>query len=85
MTVATNVSAINTDNISSAFGEGINKVEGDLSSALTDIQNNANPTAQDLLVLQNLMVRWQYIVQANTGVLRAYGDTMKAVANNIGT
>jgi hypothetical protein len=79
------VSTVNMDSISGSFGQGLQQIEGDLQSMMNKIQHDPNPSQQDLMMLQSLTVKWQGLVQIETGILKLFGDTMSKVAMNIGS
>lgn len=79
------VSALNIDNVSSAFGQGLQQLENDIHDMVTKIQSDPNPSQTDLLVMQAAASKFQAVVQSETGIVKTLGDMMKAVALNIGS
>lgn len=79
------VSSINLDGVTSSFGQGLQQLEDDLNAKIKEIEASPNPSQSDLLMLQTVTVKWQGLVQTETGIVKLFGDMMRAVATNIGS
>lgn len=79
------VSAINLDNVSDSFGQGLTQLEDNLSTMIQKIQSSPSPSQSDLLMMQLVSAKFQAVVQSETGIVKSLGDMMKAVAMNIGS
>ena len=84
MTVAY-VSQININDINNSFSEGTQTIENNMSTLVTKIQNEADPSQSDLMSLQTITIQWQAMIQAESALIKGIGDTLKQVISNVGT
>ena len=71
--------------INGQMGNGISQLESQLQQSLTDLQNNPQPSMQQLTEFQMQMSLWTNMVQMESSITKVYGDTMKQVVMNIGS
>ncbi len=83
--ISTYVSNVSIDNVVNSFSHGIEQTEDSLNSLISSIQSEANPSQQDLILLQSVTAKWQVMVQTASAFQKSIGDTMKAVVMNIGS
>jgi hypothetical protein len=76
------VSTTNLDMVNSLFNTATTQLEQNLSNMIS--QMGQNPSQADLQAMQIVMVKWQTVVQLQSNVIKATGDSYKAVVNNVG-
>lgn len=77
----------------SGSGMSLNTVSQTLGSAmqsandqLQSFMNSMDPqNMQDVMQLQMYMIEWETTVQTESSVYKGIGDTLKSVANNVGS
>jgi hypothetical protein len=85
MTTATSsVNYLTIDNVSNSVKSGTDQIETDMNALIDEISTSSSPSQAQLMQLQTYTIKWQAMVSAQTGVLKALGDTMRTVVNNIG-
>jgi hypothetical protein len=56
-----------------------------MAVTLDSLQNNPNPSQQDLIIFQANMQLWSNMISMESSITKVYGDTMKQVVNNMGS
>jgi Type III secretion needle MxiH, YscF, SsaG, EprI, PscF, EscF len=70
------------DSVSSTLGRSLQSTESDLDSFMQTMDPN---NMDDILQLQMYMIQWETTVQTTSSVYKGIGDTLKGVANNVGS
>lgn len=79
---ASSGSAFDLDTVSSTLGRSLQSTESDLDSFMQTMDPN---NMDDILQLQMYMIQWETTVQTTSSVYKGIGDTLKGVANNVGS
>ena len=75
-------STFDLNTVSSTLGNSLQSTESQLNSFMQTMDpNNMN----DILQLQMYMIQWETTVQTTSSVYKGIGDTLKSVANNVGS
>ena len=75
-------STFDLDTVSSTLGKSLQSTESDMESFMQSMDPN---NMDDILQLQMYMIQWQTTVQTTSSVYKAIGDTLKGIANNVGS
>jgi type III secretion apparatus needle protein len=78
-------SMFNLENVTTAMGNGVQQLEQQLYSAMSQLQNNPNPSAGDLVIFQAQLLLWSNLIQMESSITKIYGDTMKQIVTNMGS
>lgn len=70
--------------ITNSMGGAINQQESQITSTLSQIQNNPDVSPSQLVVFQANLQLWSNLIQMESSIVKVYGDTMKQVVNNMG-
>jgi hypothetical protein len=68
--------------VSSTLGNSLQTTESSLDSFMQTMDPN---NMDDILQLQMYMIQWETTVQTTSSVYKGIGDTLKSVANNVGS
>lgn len=75
-------SSFDLDTVSSTLGKSLQTTEGDLDNFMQTMDPN---NMDDILQLQMYMIQWETTVQTTSSVYKGIGDTLKGIANNVGS
>jgi hypothetical protein len=75
-------SGFDLNSVSSTLGQSLESTEGQLNSFMQTMDPN---NMDDILQMQMYMIQWETTVQTTTSVYKGIGDTLKSVANNVGS
>jgi hypothetical protein len=75
-------SGFNLDDVSSSLGSAMESTENQMESFMSSMDPN---DMDDILQLQMYMVEWETVVQTESSVYKGIGDSLKTVANNVGS
>lgn len=75
-------SSFNLNSVSQTLGQSLSSTENTMSSFLQTMDPS---NMDDLLQMQMYMVQWETTVQTTTSIYKGIGDTLKSVANNVGS
>ncbi|MBP9742970.1 MAG: hypothetical protein KBD37_06405 [Burkholderiales bacterium] len=73
------------ETVTNTFGNSIGGMEQQMYSQLSDLENNPNPSEQDLEIFQANMSLWSNLINMESSIIKVYGDTMKNVVTNMGS
>ncbi|MDQ5921066.1 MAG: Type secretion needle MxiH, YscF, SsaG, EprI, PscF, EscF [Pseudomonadota bacterium] len=73
------------ETVTNTMGNSIGGMEEQMYSQLADLENNPNPSEQDLEVFQANMQIWSNLINMESSIIKVYGDTMKNVVTNMGS
>ena len=85
MALVSQTSMFNLDTLTSQMGSAVQSQEGQMAVTLDSLQNNPNPSQQDLIIFQANMQLWSNMISMESSITKVYGDTMKQVVNNMGS
>jgi hypothetical protein len=85
MALVSQTSMFNLDTVTSQMGSAVQSQEGQMAVTLDSLQNNPNPSQQDLIIFQANMQLWSNMISMESSITKVYGDTMKQVVNNMGS
>ncbi|MCE2705582.1 MAG: EscF/YscF/HrpA family type III secretion system needle major subunit [Proteobacteria bacterium] len=85
MALVSQTSMFNLDTVTSQMGSAVQSQEGQMAVTLNSLQNNPNPSQQDLIIFQANMQLWSNMISMESSITKVYGDTMKQVVNNMGS
>jgi hypothetical protein len=75
-------SGFGIDSVANTLGQSLQSTQ----DQLTSFMNNMNPNnMDDILHMQYYMIEWETTVQTESAVYKGIGDTLKSVANNVGS
>lgn len=73
---------VSLDSVSQSLGNMMQSANNQLESFM----NTMNPQdMNDVMQLQMYMIEWETTVQTESSVYKGIGDTLKSVANNVGS
>jgi hypothetical protein len=75
-------SGFNLDNVSSSLGSAMESTENQMESFMSSMDPN---NMDDILQLQMYMVEWETVTETESSVYKGIGDSLKTVANNVGS
>jgi hypothetical protein len=79
---ASDGSTFDLNTVSGTLGQSLQSTE----SQLNDFMQTMDPNnMDDILQLQMYMIQWETTVQTTSSVFKGIGDTLKSVANNVGS
>jgi hypothetical protein len=68
--------------VSSTLGSSLEATETQMESFMQTMDPN---NMDDILQMQMYMIQWETTVQTTSSVYKGIGDTLKSVANNVGS
>lgn len=75
-------STFDLNTVSQTLGQSLSASESQMSSFM----QNMDPTnMDDMMQMQMYMIEWETTVQTTSSVYKGIGDTLKSVANNVGS
>jgi len=79
---ASSGTSFDLDTVSSTLGKSLQTTESDLDNFMQTMDPN---NMDDILQLQMYMIQWETTVQTTSSVYKGIGDTLKGIANNVGS
>jgi hypothetical protein len=79
-------SKISIESLYSVLSSYVREYESSLKTSIDAMSNNANADAVDQGTLLNIQAKvqtWGTIVSTSTGIVRAIGDGLKAITQNV--
>ncbi len=78
-------SSFTFETVTDTLGNSIGQIEQQLYAQLSELENNPNPSEQDIVVFQANMQLWSNLINMESSIIKVYGDTMKQVVTNMGS
>ena len=73
------------DQITTPISNGVGQLETQITSALNQMATNPSPSPQSIAILQSQIQLWTGLITAESSLIKNVGDTMKTVAQNMGS
>ena len=73
------------ESITDTLGSSIGQMEQQMYSQMSELENNPNPSEQDLVIFQTNMQLWSNLINMESSIIKVYGDTMKTIVTNMGS
>lgn len=73
------------DEITTPISNGVGQLESQINSALNQVATNPSPSPQNLAILQANIQLWTGMITMESSLIKQVGDTMKSVAQNMGS
>ena len=78
-------SLLTMDGVASNFAAGANDLEQKITSITDQLQNNPALTQGQVIAMQQLIAQYTALLTLESSVIKQYGDTLKSIAQNVGT
>ena len=75
-------SSFDLDTVSSTLGQSLQATELQMDSFMQTMDPN---NMDDIMQMQMYMIQWETTVQTELSIYKGIGDTLKSVANNVGS
>jgi hypothetical protein len=75
-------SSFDLDTVSGTLGQSLQSTESQLNNFMQTMDPN---NMDDILQMQMYMIQWETTAQTTTSIYKGIGDTLKSVANNVGS
>ncbi len=73
------------ESITDTVGNSIGQIEEQMYAQMAELENNPNPSEQDMIIFQTNMQLWSNLINMESSIIKVYGDTMKTVVTNMGS
>lgn len=77
-----NPGSFDLNTVSSTLGRSLQSTENQMNAFMQTMDPN---NMDDILQMQMYMIQWETTVQTTSSVYKGIGDTLKSVANNVGS
>jgi hypothetical protein len=75
-------SGFDLNSVSGTLGQSLQSTESQLNNFMQTMDPN---NMDDILQMQMYMIQWETTAQTTTSIYKGIGDTLKSVANNVGS
>lgn len=73
------------DQITTPISNGVGQLEAQINTALNSMATNPSPSPQNMAILQANIQLWTGMITAESSLIKQVGDTLKTVAQNMGS
>lgn len=73
------------ETVTNTLGNSIGQMEQQMYAQLSELENNPNPSEQDMVIFQTNMQLWSNLINMESSIIKVYGDTMKQIVTNMGS
>ena len=74
---------VNFNNVTQLVGNAIAPVENSMMTTMQNMQNNPNPSPEQLTVFQAQVQMYSTLINLQSSFNKVIGDTMKSVVSNM--
>lgn len=78
-------SLLTIDGVATSFAGGANDLEQRISSIVDSLQNNPSLSQGQVIAMQQLIAQYTALLTLESSIIKQYGDTLKSIAQNVGT
>lgn len=78
-------SLLTMDQIAGSFTSGAGDLEQKINSIIQTLNDNPAMSQAQVIAMQQLISQYTALLTLHSSILKQYGDTLKAIAQNVGT
>jgi type III secretion apparatus needle protein len=78
-------SLLTMDGVASNFAAGAGDLEQRINTIVEQLNNNPALSQGQVIAMQQLIAQYTALLTLESSIIKQYGDTLKSIAQNVGT